>query len=197
MQKTIKIKGDDNSKINIGGNNKSGFTLVLTISAAGLFLKPILISKGKTKRSLKKFNVNDKILGTYSNNGWINRGIMKIALNNIHNITKGKRAVLLLDQFKVHTDEFVLKEATKLNIKLIFVPIGKTSILQPLDVSINGILKEKAKRLWKQERINNPEKSVTVSDGIKHFLSVANEIKKNVIIKAFKKSCFDKKYIKV
>ena len=64
-------------------------------------------------------------------------------------------------------------------------------------MSINGILKEKAKKLWKQERILNPDKKITVSNGVKHFLSIKNEISKETIIKSFEYSCFNQKYIKL
>ena len=65
-----------------------------------------------------------------------------------------------------------------------------------IKVNINyGILKEKAKKYWKQDRINNPDKIITVKDGIKHFIKVKKEIKRNVIINSFKKSCFNEKYI--
>lgn len=195
IQKIIKIKGDKNVKINLGGNDKTGFTLILIISASGLFMKPTMIAKGKTNRSLQKFKLNDKIIGTYSNNGWVNNGIMKIILTNIYNITKGKKCALLLDQYPAHNNDFIVDEANKLNINLIYIPKGMTSKLQPLDISINGILKERAKKLWKQERIKNPNKLITASDGIKHVITVINEIKKETIINSFKKSCFNKNYI--
>ena len=105
-------------------------------------LIPILTAKGKTKLSLKKYDLNDEqIFGTYSNNGWINNGIIRIALEEIYKNTKGAPSALLLDQFTIHTDEFVAEEAKKRNIELIFVPKGLTSKYQPLDVLINGILK--------------------------------------------------------
>ena len=120
---------------------------------------------------------------------------MKIALEQIHNQTNGEKSVLLLDQYPVHINVFITNEANKLNIILLYIPKGKTSVFQPLDVSINGILKEKAKKLWKQERITNPNKVITVSDGVKHFITVKNEIKKETIVNSFKKSCFNKNYI--
>jgi hypothetical protein len=195
-QKTIKIKGENNYKINSGGNDKEGFTLLLIISAGGKFLKPILVAKGKTKRSLNKFSLNNKIIGTYSNNGWVNNGIMKVALQQIYKTTKGKKSFLLLDQFSAHVSDFIINEAKNYNIHLIFIPKGKTDIFQPLDYSINGILKEKAKKLWRRERINNRNKLIKVSDGVKHFLTVKKEISKQTIINSFKHSCFNKKYIK-
>lgn len=196
VQKTIRIKGDTNSKINVNGDNKSGFTLILTISAAGKFLTPIMVAKGKTERSLKKFELDDQIIGTFSNNGWTNKGIMKIALKEIYKVTNGVKSVLLLDQFTAHVDDFIKNEAKNYNITLIFIPKGQTSILQPLDVSINGILKEKAKLLWKQERIMNPQDNISGNNGIKHFLAVKNSISADTIKKAFSNSCFNKKYMK-
>ena len=99
-----------------------------------------------------------KILGTYNNNGWINNEMNRIVLDEIYNTTKGKPSALLLDQFTIHTDDFVKDEAKKRNIELIYVPKGLTSKYQPLDVLINGILKQKAKKLWRQEIIENPDK---------------------------------------
>lgn len=196
IQKTIKIKGNKDHKITVCGDDKLGFTLILIISADGYFLKPILIAKGKTNRSLKKFQLDDNIIGTHSNNGWINNGIMKIALQQIYKVTNGQKSILLLDQFTVHTSEFIINIAKEYNIELIYVPKGMTAIFQPLDVSINGILKQKAKKLWRNDRINNSEGSNTVKNGVKHFLIVKNDIKKETIINSFKKSCFNKKYIK-
>ena len=54
-------------------------------------LTPILTAKGKTKLCLKKYELDDRqIIGTYSNNGWTNNGIIKIALEQIYTKTKGK-----------------------------------------------------------------------------------------------------------
>ena len=108
-------------------------------------------------------------MGTYSNNGWVNNGIIKIALEQIYINTKGKQSVLLLDQFSAHTDDFIQNEAKKRNIKLIYVPKGVTYKYQPLDVLINGILKQKAKKLWREEIVKNPNIKITNTDDVKHF----------------------------
>jgi hypothetical protein len=154
-------------------------------------LIPILTAKGKTKLSLKKYELNDdKILGTYSNNGWVNNGIIKVALEEIYKNTKGEPSALLLDQFTIHTDKFVKDEAKKRNIELIFVPKGLTSKYQPLDVLINGILKQKAKKLWREEIVKDPNIKITNSDAVKHFLTAKEEITSEIIKKSFDKSCF-------
>ena len=187
---TIHIKGEQ-SKVNILGNEKEGFTATLIISYGGNMLRPILTAKGKTKLCLKKYDLdNTKILGTCSNNGWVNNGIIRIALDEIYNTTNGKPSALLLDQFTIHTDDFVKDKAKKRNIELIYVPKGLTSKYQPLDVLINGILKQKAKKLWRQEIIENPDKKITNADSVKHFLKAKEDITSEIIKKSFDKSCF-------
>ena len=110
---TIHIKNEQ-SKVKIFGNEKEGFSLTLIISYDGKMLKPVLTAKGKTKLCLKKYKLDDtKIIGTYSNNGWVNKGIIKICFDEIFNNTKGKKAVLLLDEFPAHVDEFTTEEAKK------------------------------------------------------------------------------------
>ena len=154
-------------------------------------LIPILTTKGKTDRSLKKYNLNKKeIIGTYSNSGWINCGIIKLALEQIYKKTKGKQSVLLLDQYPSHTDDFIKNEAEKRNIKLIYVPKGLTYKYQPLDVMVNGILKQKAKKLWREEIVNNPNIKITNSDAVKHFLKAKKDITSEIIKKSFDASCF-------
>ena len=154
-------------------------------------ISPILTAKGKTNGCLKKYKLNEnEIIGTYSNNGWVNKGIIRIALDEIYKNTKGKKSVLLLDQFTVHTDNFIKEEAEKKNIKLIFVPKGLTSKYQPLDVLINGILKQKAKKLWREEIVKQPNIKITNADAVKHFLKAKEDITSEIIKKSFNKSCF-------
>ena len=149
------------------------------------------MQRGKQKPVSKNtIRWNRNIGGTYSNNGWVNNGIIKFALEQIYKNTKGKPSTLLLDQFSVHCNDFIKNEAKKRNIELIFVLKGLTSKYQPLDVLINGILKQKAKYLWRQEITKEPNMKIKNSDAMKHFLSAKNEITSDMIIKSFNKSCF-------
>ena len=187
---TIHLKGE-HSKVNIYGDEKESFTIAIIISYSGMMLTPILIAKGKTNRCLKKYDLdNSKIIGTYSNNGWINYGIIKIAFDEIHKITKGKPSCLLLDAFPSHTGEFIKNEADIRNIQLIYVPSGLTYKYQPLDVLINGILKQKAKTEWRKEVTKNPNMKIKSSDSVKHFLNAKEEITSEIITRSFDKSCF-------
>ena len=60
-------------------------------------LIPILTAKGKTKLCLKKYDLDEtKMLRTYSNNGWVICGIIKIVLDKIYEFTKGQKFIILI-----------------------------------------------------------------------------------------------------
>lgn len=186
--KVIGITGSENRKITYNVNEKIGFTAVFTINAAGLFMKPIIIIKGKSNRCLikTKYIDNDKIILKYSDNGWINVEIMKFLLNEINKITQNKESILILDQYSVHTNELVISEAKKLNIKLIYVPVGKTDKHQPLDVNINGPLKSIGKHIDKEKYLMDPFIVPTIDGSIDSLIESINKIQTNTIINSFK-----------
>ncbi len=186
---TIKIKGTNTGKVKLNQNEKEGFTAILTVSASGNKLKPIIVAKGKTKRSLNKYDLNNEVIGTHSNNGWCNCGIMKIAIDQIYFKTKGKLSVLVLDKFKSHTDKLILEYAKEKNINLLFIPEGMTYIYQPLDVMINGIIKQIGKRSWRESLTKNENIKIISKDSVKHFLEAFKSITDKIIIKAFEISC--------
>ena len=105
------------------------------------------------------------------------------------NIWLNKKACLLLDQHPSHTTKFVKDYALSKNIELIYIQKGYTYKYQPLDVGINGIIKQKSKAIWRKEKIKNTELKITNADGIKHLLTAISELTEEVIKKSFIKSC--------
>ena len=119
--KTIHIKGTDNAKINVNGNEKEGVTTMLTITASGDMLKPIIIAKGKTTGCLKKYKLTNNVIGSYSNNGWMNVGIMKLLIDDVNKHSNNKNACLLLDHYSSHCTEYIKTYAlSKYKINLCF-----------------------------------------------------------------------------
>jgi hypothetical protein len=65
--------------------------------------------------------------------------------------------------YKAHGTEEVQQAAAAHNIQLITVPKEQTSVVQPLDVSVNGETKARAKAQWmrdKQSSKENPRDAV-------------------------------------
>ena len=54
---------------------------------------------------------------------------------------------------------------------------------------INGILKQKARKLWREEIIKDPDMKIKNSDA-EHFLKAKDDITSGIIIKSFDKYCF-------
>ena len=158
----------------------------MTIALGGSFKKLIIVTRGKTKRCLEKFKLNDNVIGTYNNSSWVDENIMIILLDEIYKITKGKQSVLLLDKFNSHKTDKIKNYAKCKNIHLIFVPRGMTSKFQPLDIKINGIIKEKAIQKFSNFKANNPNQKYTHEHCLIDIMGIIKSINKKTIIDAFK-----------
>ena len=189
----IRLKNSKYTKIKCSDNLKEGYTFGLTISKGGSFLKPLLITKGKSERCLKKYNLDDSIMGTYNKKGWADENCIIIILDQISHVTKNEQSLLLMDQYGSHKTQKVLDYAKSKNINILFIPVGLTAKYQPLDVSINGILKIKAIKLYSEFIALNPDKKYTHERCINNFLQIKKEINKGTIIKAF--DCLDRSKI--
>ena len=90
-----------------------------------------------------------------------------------------------MDQYWSHKTQKVLDYAKSKNINILFMPTGLTLIYQPLDVSINGILKAKAINLYSEFLVSNPNKKYSYEQCISDFILIKKEIKKGTIIRSF------------
>ncbi len=55
--RVIGFTNSDHRKVDSMTNGKAGFTAIFIITAEGSFMKPVIILKGKTQRSLAKINM--------------------------------------------------------------------------------------------------------------------------------------------
>lgn len=120
-----------------------------------------MFGKGSTERCLNKFELKDNIISTYTKSEWINESKMLLILDQISEKTKNEKSVLLLDQYDAHKTEKVKEYAKSKNIELIYIPVGMTDKYQPLDVSVNGILKTKMRKSYSNFIANNKNKTYT------------------------------------
>lgn len=181
----IRIKGKGSTKIYCKNNLKVGFTAGLTISASGAKLKPLVIAKGKTKRCLSKFKLNDDVIGTYTQKGWINENCMIQVLDQIASITNGEKSVLFMDQYESHKTEKIKEYATIKNIDIVYIPVGMTYKYQPLDTTINGILKGKMTETYSKFIAINPDIIYSHEQCVIDFVVNFKKIKKGTIMRSF------------
>lgn len=182
----IRTKGSDTTKIKCKENFKESFTLGLTISLSRRFLRPMIVAKGKTKRCLEKFKLDVKnTIGAYTDSSWVNDDCILIVLDEIYKITKGENSVLLLDKHDSHKTEKVKNYANDKNIHLIYIPEGMTSVFQPLDIKINGIIKERAIQKFSNFKAKNPNTKYKHDQCLIDILEIIKSINKKTIYDAF------------
>lgn len=133
-------------------------TTMPCISAAGDKLPLSVVLKGKTTKCLKRIQegastVLQQAKLYYSPKGWVNTEIMLKWLHDvIQPYTQSKPTVLILDSYSTHFTSEVQNAASSINLELIQVPPGSTSILQPLDVQYNSILLNARKKIWRDSK---------------------------------------------
>ena len=66
---------------------------------------------------------------------------------------------LIFDKCRAHTTQEMLKYLEKKDIKTFVIPSGCTSLVQPLDVSINKPFKDRMKKYFNDWFTNECEKS--------------------------------------
>ena len=91
----------DHRKVDSIIDGKSGFTAIFVISYSGEFMKPYIILKGTTTRSLNKIKEinDDDVIKKYSYSGWINVNILSDILDNISNYANKNKCALILDKY--------------------------------------------------------------------------------------------------
>ena len=93
--------------------------------------------------------------------GWMKSGCFEWIDKVWSPYVKGKPALLSLDTFSGHLTSVVKEAFDKCRTKLLVIPGGCTSVLQPLDISINKPLKSYIRQSWCQYMIEETDKGVT------------------------------------
>jgi len=145
---------EDQLEILVDANVKTKITVMPTITAGGDKLPLAWINKSKTATPLQKLmNIPSKVHGYNSTSGWINHEVMCQWLREVvFPYTKKRKSALLLDAHESHIHPEVVSLAKKNHVKIVQVPRGTTSVLQPLDVNFNGPFKRIRQALWNEER---------------------------------------------
>ena len=141
---------------------RSYLTIFPCISAAGDKLPLSVLLQGKTYRVFNKIreggqNPPNLVKLYHTESGKMTEAVMLAWLQGpVLTYTQGRPAALLLDKYGSHWTTRVRELAAHLNIELILVPPGMTSICQPLDVAFNGPMKIIRMKIWKEQRKENP-----------------------------------------
>ena len=162
MNRTVDKKGSSTISIKTTGHEKASFTLVLSVTAAGTKLPPMIIFKRKTQPKEKfpkgiVIHVNEK--------GWMDKDMMSKWIKECYSQRPGgffhtQRALLVMDSMRAHITEDVKRALEANNTTPAIIPGGLTKLLQPLDISVNRTFKASMRVLW-EEWMSSGEHSFT------------------------------------
>ena len=145
--KTVNQMGSKSVIVRTSGSDKRHITVMLAITASGKVLPTMIIFKGK--RELKDIKAPPGCIVAVQEKAWVDERIMLRWVEEcLIAYTKKDRTLLILDAFRCHIMDSVKKQIKRANAQLAVIPGGCTSVLQPLDVSVNKPFKGWLRAMW-------------------------------------------------
>ncbi|KAL4512538.1 hypothetical protein ABPG72_020375 [Tetrahymena utriculariae] len=151
------------------------------------FKLPILaIFKQNSQQKIESIN-NEKLVCTSNQSGWANEKIILNYLNKtIFNLKHFEQIqfCFIWDQCPAHQSKEIKELFRKNNIELNFIPSGCTSLVQPLDVSLNKPFKNNMKlkfESWFQEIGCKPQNKTKKG----YIIPPSKQLMQNWIISSF------------
>lgn len=150
MHRTVEKKGEKMVPIKTTGHEKSSFTVVLSCTASGKKLPPMLIFKRKT---IPKEKFPPGVVIRANKKGWMDETMMNDWLDSCYvkrpgGFFKTATSLLVLDSMTAHKCESVKDHLKKMKSKISIIPGGLTKLLQPLDIAVNKSFKDHLRAIW-------------------------------------------------
>ena len=172
---------------------KKGFTVALCANGAGEKLPVLMIFKEKGgklgPRVSKTLTLPPNVAVTASQNGWMTGNLYHWWLNNVYGSNMAPRRLFLVDNYKAHLTEESKTIVENCNSELLFIPAGCTSLVQPMDVSVNRPFKQRMRDLWVQwfagHTVHGNPKQPSRQDVINWVSDAWNSIKAEMIQEPF------------
>lgn len=193
-KRTVAVKGSKEINVITTGHEKTNFTVVLCVTSLGYKCKPMLIFKRKT---IPKVNFPKSVVVCANEKGWINSEMMKVWVENVWKIRPGgffnPKSLLALDSCPAHKNSKTMKMLKKVS-DIAMIPGGLTKKLQPLDLSVNKVFKNKLRKLGEnymfESTMNNDSKIKKPSyQLVAEWVDLAwKNVSKIAVINGFKKS---------
>ena len=167
--KTLAKRGIKTVHVRKSTSDTRRATCALTCTAAGEFLTPMMIYKGKAtgRIATREFQHHDPLsLYACQDAAWMDEVRM---LRWVDEILKpylqvnppppGIVPVILLDAYQCHMMALVTDAIAELGIEIIHIPGGCTGLTQPLDVGINKPFKSRVRVLWEEWMIDEIDRT--------------------------------------
>ena len=193
---TVDKVGSKTVSVKTTGHERQHFTVVLACQANGKKIRPLVIFK---RKNMPKETFPPGVVVKVHPKGWMDEALIKVWLDEVFMRRPGGLlkpiSLLVWDMFRAHCCDSVKEKLKEYRTRQAVIPGGCTSVLQPLDVSINKPFKTYLRKLWNTWMVSG-EKEFTKSGAMKRpGLSLAvqwvkeawESISEDIIIKSFKK----------
>lgn len=193
---TVNRIGEKTISVKTSGNEKSHFTVILSCMADGTKLKPAVVFKRKT---IPKESFPSGICVYVQPKGWVDEHVLDQWLNDVWFSRPGglihNKSLLVWDMFRAHLTDKVKGRLSEKGTRQAVIPGGCTSVLQPLDVSLNKPFKSNIRCSWNEWMINGPRET-TKAGNLKRpslvkvcewIVNAWNAIPKEMVMKSFLK----------
>ena len=170
--KTIDEKGVRTVKVKTTGREKESTTTLLGGSMAGEKLPALIILKSTGKKSLKIITPKNVVIRHREAGSWMDSQVMEWYIRVVlkawaEKIPPGKRALLLIDNFKGHINDKLENQLRSIRIDVKRFPSNTTGYLQPMDLSVNSPFKQIYETYWDNYQFDLDSKTVTPSGNYK------------------------------
>ena len=141
-------------------NSTKRATAALTVTAAGDFLMPMVIFKGKPNsvivlRKLPTFDPTS--IYACQDAAWMDERAMHQWVDEVFGaylaanpLPEGVIPVLLLDSYRCHMMALIVSRIQAIGVEVIHIPGDCTGMCQLLDVGMNGSFKSRIHRMWEE-----------------------------------------------
>jgi hypothetical protein len=141
-----------------GGSCREYITVHHCGSAAGKYLPPFILYKGKNLLSKYTVGGPDGAVYGISSSGWMERPnfaswFEKVFVAGVADQLKNGNVILIFDGHLSHINLPLLKTAKEKGIHVVCLPPNTTHALQPLDVGVFGPMKARWRQILKQHKI--------------------------------------------
>lgn len=197
-QVTINVKGKRHVSLRSTGFASMRLTVLLSVTASGRKLPPVLIVK-KARATEPKFKKVGGCYVFYNEKAWVNQELIKAWIDIVFpNVCKRSGKALVWDSCRAHTSNLVKKHLFDRKIQNIVVPGGLTPYVQAGDLGIYKSFKDKISPIiahWKKSdqvqytRGNNP-KPPDVETICGWVLPAWQNVSSNVVLNSIKAAGF-------